>query len=100
MWGECPAEIWNSTHAGTRKEKTATNRPIEILRIGVSGKNRSIAIFFYHPEIAHEYGLLKKELADQFPDDIEAYMDGKDPFIKEHLQRAQQWFNEKSPEGA
>ncbi len=36
-----------------------------------------------HPETAHAYGDLKKNLAEKFPTDMEAYMDGKDSFIKE-----------------
>jgi GrpB-like predicted nucleotidyltransferase (UPF0157 family) len=41
-----------------------------------------------HPEIAHEYSLLKQRLAKEFPNDMEAYMDGKDEFIKFHQTRA------------
>ena len=36
-----------------------------------------------HPETARAYGDLKKELAESFPEDMEAYMEGKDAFIKE-----------------
>ena len=35
-----------------------------------------------HPDIAQEYSDLKRELAAQHPNDIEAYMDGKDAFIQ------------------
>ena len=34
------------------------------------------------PETAQEYSDLKRELAAKHPEDIEAYMDGKDEFIK------------------
>jgi GrpB-like predicted nucleotidyltransferase (UPF0157 family) len=34
-----------------------------------------------HPDIAREYGELKTELARRFPDDIDAYIDGKTEFI-------------------
>lgn len=44
-----------------------------------------------HPAIAQAYSDLKRRLASEFPDDIEAYMDGKDPFIKEHEQLALTW---------
>jgi GrpB-like predicted nucleotidyltransferase (UPF0157 family) len=37
-----------------------------------------------HPDVAEEYGLLKLRLANAFPDDAEAYMDGKDGFVKRH----------------
>jgi len=36
-----------------------------------------------HPETARAYGDLKEDLAEKFPTDMEAYMDGKDSFIKE-----------------
>ncbi len=35
-----------------------------------------------HPETARAYGDLKRNLAREFPTDIEAYMEGKDAFIK------------------
>lgn len=41
-----------------------------------------------HPEAAQAYSLLKQRLAQEYPGDKEAYMDGKDPFIKEHLAQA------------
>ena len=36
-----------------------------------------------HPGIAQEYSALKQKLAAEHPNDIEAYMDGKDAFIHE-----------------
>ncbi len=44
-----------------------------------------------NPDAAKAYGKLKVELASAHPDDIEAYMDGKDLFIKEHLALAEVW---------
>ena len=44
-----------------------------------------------HPEEALKYSALKQELARAHPDDIEAYMDGKDPFIKEREAKAIAW---------
>ena len=44
-----------------------------------------------HPGIAQSYSLLKQRLAAAHPDDIEAYMDGKDSFIKEHEAKAIIW---------
>lgn len=49
-----------------------------------------------HPEEAQQYSLLKQELAQVHPEDIEAYMDGKDPFIKEHEAKAIDWMSIKS----
>lgn len=44
-----------------------------------------------HPQQAQAYSLLKRELAKRFPFDIEGYIAGKEPFIKEILQQAQLW---------
>ena len=44
-----------------------------------------------HRDVARAYGRLKRELARAHPDDIEAYIAGKDPFIKEHEARALEW---------
>jgi GrpB-like predicted nucleotidyltransferase (UPF0157 family) len=44
-----------------------------------------------HPKIALEYSELKRRLADAHPNDIEAYMDGKDAFIKETEAKALAW---------
>ncbi len=44
-----------------------------------------------HPDIAQAYSLLKQKLAADHPQDIEAYMDGKDPFIKETEAKALAW---------
>ena len=44
-----------------------------------------------HPDVADDYSRLKQSLATQHPEDIDAYMDGKDPFIKEIERRALEW---------
>lgn len=44
-----------------------------------------------HPETARAYGKLKMELAEKHPADIEAYMDGKDAFVKETEKKALTW---------
>ncbi|GGD96431.1 GrpB family protein [Paenibacillus nasutitermitis] len=41
-----------------------------------------------HPDEANRYGDLKENLAKQFPRDIEAYMNGKDAFVKELERKA------------
>ena len=48
-----------------------------------------------HADDAKKYCELKEMLADRFPKDIEAYMDGKDDFIKNLEQKAIQWCGEK-----
>ena len=44
-----------------------------------------------HPAIAVEYGKLKERLARDNPDDMQAYIDGKDAFVKEHERLALHW---------
>ena len=50
-----------------------------------------------HPEAAQAYSALKQKLAQAHPDDIEAYMDGKDPFIKDHEAQAITWYRHQQP---
>jgi GrpB-like predicted nucleotidyltransferase (UPF0157 family) len=62
---------------------------------GDPGVERHLAFRDYlraHPDVATEYGILKAGLAQQFPEDIYGYMDGKDAFIKEHEQKALIWY--------
>ncbi|MBC7933244.1 MAG: GrpB family protein [Rubrivivax sp.] len=44
-----------------------------------------------HPGDAQRYSELKRKLAEQHPQSIDGYMDGKDGFIKEIDRRAAQW---------
>jgi GrpB-like predicted nucleotidyltransferase (UPF0157 family) len=44
-----------------------------------------------HPELSGQYGELKRRLAAAHPNDMEAYMDGKDSFIKETEATAVEW---------
>lgn len=53
-----------------------------------------------HPEAALEYGELKARLAKLFPEDIEAYMYGKDDFVKNLEQKALKWQRTKRKEGS
>jgi len=44
-----------------------------------------------HPSEARSYSLLKEILADQFPEDIDSYVEKKDRFIQEIDRRAHAW---------
>lgn len=44
-----------------------------------------------HPEVREAYAALKRRLADAHPADMNAYMDGKHPFIQDHQARALRW---------
>ncbi len=48
------------------------------------------------PSIADEYVRIKRELAQRFTWDIEAYMDGKNGFIKETEREAINWYRKKT----
>lgn len=45
-----------------------------------------------HPNIAKQYGDLKERLANQLPDDIDAYIDGKAEFASEIERQAVRWY--------
>ncbi|WP_088072617.1 GrpB family protein [Gottfriedia luciferensis] len=44
-----------------------------------------------HDDAAKAYGELKAKLAEQFPNDITGYMDGKDAFVKDIERKAIAW---------
>lgn len=44
-----------------------------------------------HPESAQKYSVLKKRLAERYPDDIEGYMDGKHDFVQRMERLALEW---------
>jgi GrpB-like predicted nucleotidyltransferase (UPF0157 family) len=46
-----------------------------------------------HPSAAEEYSSLKERLANAYPNDMAAYMEGKDVFIKQYEGRALLWAN-------
>jgi len=47
-----------------------------------------------HADLAQEYSQLKQRLAVAHPLDMEAYMDGKDAFIRETEARALEWVDD------
>ena len=44
------------------------------------------------PSVRDEYAALKSKLAKQFPNDIQAYCDGKDDFVKQVEREALMWY--------
>ena len=44
-----------------------------------------------HPEVAAEYAAMKRELAEKYRRDRDAYTDAKGPFIREVERRAEEW---------
>lgn len=67
---------------------------IHAFEAGSAGGERHLAFRDYmiaHPGDALEYSELKRKLAQEHPQSIDGYMDGKDGFIKEIDRRAAQW---------
>ena len=67
---------------------------IHAFQVGSLGVIRHLAFRDFlraHTDIALSYSLLKQRLAAAHPEDIEAYMDGKDPFIKDVEAKALAW---------
>jgi GrpB-like predicted nucleotidyltransferase (UPF0157 family) len=67
-------------------------------RTGSAEAVRHLAFRAYlvaHPDESQAYGALKEALAMQHPNDMPAYMDGKDVFIKERVRRALVWWETK-----
>jgi GrpB-like predicted nucleotidyltransferase (UPF0157 family) len=51
---------------------------------GIASLRNHLAVRDYlraHPAVASEYGMLKKELARRFPDDIDSYIEGKSELL-------------------
>lgn len=79
-----------------RLDDAAGRRTHQIHAFEAGSRNviRHIAFRDYmraHPSIAVEYGELKECLARDNPNDMEAYIDGKDAFVKEHERLALLW---------
>jgi GrpB-like predicted nucleotidyltransferase (UPF0157 family) len=67
---------------------------VHAFEAGVPNVVRHLAFRDYmraHPLAAREYGTLKQRLANAYPHDMAAYMDGKDASVKEHERRALLW---------
>ena len=72
---------------------------IHAFEVGSGEVNRHLAFRDYmraHPTAAQAYGELKLRLAGQHPHDIEAYMDGKDAFIKTNETLAVLWASQRA----
>ncbi|HEY9881698.1 MAG TPA: GrpB family protein [Leptolyngbyaceae cyanobacterium] len=79
-----------------RKHSSAGVRThhVHTFAVGSPQVQRHLAFRDYltaHPEDAQRYSTLKQQLAQAHPNDIEAYMDGKDGFIQEMDRKAAAW---------
>jgi GrpB-like predicted nucleotidyltransferase (UPF0157 family) len=74
---------------------------VHIFPTGSDNVIRHIAFRDYlrnHSQEAAEYSKIKQELAEKHPMDIEAYIDGKDSFVKELEKVALNWYTSKKRE--
>lgn len=70
---------------------------VHIYQAGSSEIERHLAFRDYlrtHPDAASEYGKLKRQLAQQFPYDIESYIEGKERLVVKIEQQALRWYRE------
>ncbi|HKR00539.1 MAG TPA: GrpB family protein [Pyrinomonadaceae bacterium] len=79
-----------------RKDNQAGIRThnIHTFEAGTAEVERHLAFRDYmiaHPEDAQRYSELKRRLADEHPQSMDGYMDGKNGFIKEMDRRAAEW---------
>ena len=90
-WGEydVPGRRFFTKNRGTSR---ITN--VHVFEAGNPEVERHLVFREYliqNPEAASAYGTLKNNLAEKFPTDIRAYMDGKDAFIKQTEKEALSW---------
>jgi GrpB-like predicted nucleotidyltransferase (UPF0157 family) len=72
---------------------------VHVFEAGSPGVERHLAFRNYltrHPETARAYGDLKGDLAERFPADMEAYMNGKDAFVKKVEKEALSWSRQRN----
>ncbi len=72
---------------------------VHIFKFGSPQVKRHLTFRDYlntHSQEAESYSVLKRSLADKYPDDIQRYMDGKHNFIQEIDRRAAEWRSQNS----
>ncbi|MEO0896794.1 MAG: GrpB family protein [Bacteroidota bacterium] len=81
-----------------RKGGDKRTHHIHAFQSGSNHLDRHLAFRDYliaHPEVAQAYGELKVKVAERSKQDIEAYGDGKDAFVKEYERKALDWIQHK-----
>jgi len=71
---------------------------IHVFEEGSPDVERHLAFRDYlrtHDDIAKQYGELKQKLANQYPHDMEAYIDGKEQLVKDIEHEALSWYQSK-----
>ena len=70
---------------------------VHMFQVGSSNIKRHLAFRDYlraHAEVKKRYGELKTQLAEQYPYDIESYIEGKNDLVKKIERKALQWKHE------
>lgn len=70
---------------------------VHVYQIGSPHVERHLAFRDYlrtHPDVATEYSDLKRKLAQQFPFDIESYIQGKERLVEQIEQGALEWYRQ------
>lgn len=92
---ECMGEFGIKGRRYFRKGKDERTHQIHIFEeSNTEDIKRHLAVRDYlrvHDDVALEYGELKERLALKYPNDIEAYCDGKDDFVEQMEQDALKW---------
>lgn len=81
-----------------RKGGDKRTHHVHIFQFNSNNAERHLAFRDYlrkHPDKAKKYGELKEQLAKRYPNDIEAYMDGKNDFVKKLEQKAIKWYRKR-----
>ena len=96
LWYEAMGEFGITGRRYFRKEDASGIRThhVHAFQVGSPEFERHLAFrdfLLAHPLEAQSYSELKQKLAREHPEDIEAYVDGKDAFIKEHEAKAIAW---------
>ncbi|OZQ73537.1 GrpB family protein [Paenibacillus odorifer] len=93
---ECMGEFGISGRRYFRKGGNSRTHHVHVFQMDNKiDIDRHLAVRDYlrsHPETVKQYGDLKDTLAKQFPEDIAAYIDGKEEFVVNLERTAYEWY--------
>ncbi|QSO55075.1 GrpB family protein [Alicyclobacillus curvatus] len=92
---ECMGEFGIPGRRYFRKGGDDRTHHVHVFEVNDNNVLRHLAFRDYlrtHRDDATRYASLKRELAEKFPNDIQAYMDGKDALVKDIEKKAVAWY--------
>jgi GrpB-like predicted nucleotidyltransferase (UPF0157 family) len=95
---ECMGEFGIPGRRYFRKGGDDRTHHVHVFEVNDNNVLRHLAFRDYlrtHRDDATRYASLKRELAEKFPNDIQAYMDGKDALVKDIEKKAVAWYQGK-----